>query len=72
MIGVFANPTGVTIFFVRQPLVGVMQDVLCTFPLPGQAFAIGSYNSLVDADINAFDNNVTSVWTALCVSGGIH
>lgn len=44
------------------------QDVLCTFPLLGQAFAIGSDNALVDGDVNAFDHNVTSVWTALCPS----
>ena len=42
------------------------QDVLCTFPLLGQAFAIGSDNALVDGDVNAFDHNVSSVWTALC------
>eukprot|EP00434_Breviolum_minutum_P005970 symbB.v1.2.005264.t1/scaffold286.1/size306100/3 len=42
------------------------EDVLCTFPLPGQAISIGSDNALVDADINVFDNNVSSVWTALC------
>lgn len=44
------------------------QDVLCTFSLQGQAFAIGSDNALVDGDVNAFDHNVTSVWTALCAS----
>ena len=42
------------------------EDVLCTFPVTGQAFSIGSDDALRDGELNAFDNNVTSVWTARC------
>ncbi|CAK9066377.1 unnamed protein product [Durusdinium trenchii] len=42
------------------------EDVLCTFQLKGNPFAIGSDFPLVDGDIYAFDGDVRTTWTALC------